>query len=185
MLGATTEDTLAAPPWNLGEIPTSQKALTALLTNITRNASITEMIVGEYKAAYPAPSSMWLQISSDVCSVCPTKWLADDMALSSHGAIFLSKRLSFLLKTICNARWGPDTLSLSVCGAKHEWVSQSRCRGLRDIWAPNTQLPVLGAALGDHSGILGLVREGGRADEFDGVGDGGAELGGLPRSGGR
>jgi para-nitrobenzyl esterase len=83
MLGATTEDTLAAPPWNLGVLPSSQKDLKGLLTNITKNATTTEQILTQYQP-FSSASAKWLQISSDVCSVCPTKWLADDMALSSH-----------------------------------------------------------------------------------------------------
>lgn len=83
MLGATTLDTLAAPPWNLGVRPSSQKDLTKMLTNITRNVSLTKSILSQYDE-FSTPSAKWLQISSDVCSVCPTKWLADDMALSSH-----------------------------------------------------------------------------------------------------
>jgi hypothetical protein len=83
MLGATTQDTLAAPPWNLGKRPSSQKDLAELLANITKNASIANQVLAKYDE-FSTPSAKWLQISSDVCSVCPTKWLADDMALSSH-----------------------------------------------------------------------------------------------------
>lgn len=83
MLGATSQDTLAAPPWDLGKRPSSQKMLAELLANITKNVSIAKQILATYDA-FSTPSAKWLQISSDVCSVCPTKWLADDMALSSH-----------------------------------------------------------------------------------------------------
>lgn len=83
MLGATTQDTLAAPPWNLGKRPSSQQELVGLLENITKNVTIAEEVLAKYDA-FSTPSAKWLQISSDVCSVCPTKWLADDMALSSH-----------------------------------------------------------------------------------------------------
>eukprot|EP01045_Picozoa_sp_COSAG04_P031998 COSAG04_NODE_6123_length_1403_cov_2.138037_3_plen_63_part_01 len=45
MLGATTQDTLAAPPWDLGKRPKTLTELRTMLTNITKSAATTERIV--------------------------------------------------------------------------------------------------------------------------------------------
>ena len=83
MLGATTQDTLAAPPWDLGKRPKTLTELRTMLTNITKSAATTERIVKTY--ANRSSAAAWMQISSDVCSVCPTLWLADDISTSAHG----------------------------------------------------------------------------------------------------
>ena len=77
------QDTLAAPPWDLGKRPKTLTELRTMLTNITKSAATTERIVRTY--ANRTSAAAWMQISSDVCSVCPTLWLADDISTSAHG----------------------------------------------------------------------------------------------------
>jgi len=110
LLGATTSDTLAGPPYEMGDHPPTIQALETMLTQLIVNASKEDSksapqqaasIVAQYskgmteESLSPGPSApppaaavaarMWQQINADICVVCPTKQLADDMSSSKHG----------------------------------------------------------------------------------------------------
>jgi para-nitrobenzyl esterase len=115
MIGATTADTLAGPPYFRGTQPQTinslRTMLTQLIAKVTKDPTTAkhqaDLIIAQYSHPHdhdqqqsqraeqeqgglppspPSPASvrMWEQINADVCVICPTKQLADDMSTSEH-----------------------------------------------------------------------------------------------------
>eukprot|EP01052_Picozoa_sp_SAG31_P027182 SAG31_NODE_2522_length_5565_cov_5.101903_3_plen_229_part_00 len=71
MLGASTLDTLAAPPFDSGYKPKNATDLRRLLS-IFVGAGNASRIWRQYQHSRPTIEEIWFQISADVCAVCQT-----------------------------------------------------------------------------------------------------------------
>ena len=160
LLGTTTEDTLAGPPWNLGKVPASmpelQSFLKTIISQVPQGSGLPPLeAAAKILAAYTDPrlppplgaaanasaAAVWQQINSDVCAVCPTRKLAAELSKTHVGDGTSRQTLPFLYQYA-----GSSPSGLADHGSTSAAVFGSRS-GARGAETPCS--PALSAAVGE------------------------------------